>query len=160
MNKHAKKSDHLQAVDLPKTMAVEIPLPLLGAFANIEKSFFELCIDSGQQVLQAMMEQDREDLCGPRWKRDPDRSAGRGGTTKSEVTLGGRRIAIKRPRVRSKEGEEVEPPSFAFAADRDPLDHHTLNAVACGISSRKYARSLDSLPEEIEDRSTSKSSVS
>ena len=160
MNKHAKKSDHLQAVDLPKTMAVEIPLPLLGAFANIEKSFFELCIDSGQQVLQAMMEQDREDLCGPRWKRDPDRSAGRGGTTKSEVTLGGRRIAIKRPRVRSKKGEEVELPSFAFAADRDPLDHHTLNAVACGISSRKYARSLDSLPEEIEDRSTSKSSVS
>jgi transposase-like protein len=160
MTKHAKNSTHLQAVDLPKTMAVEIPLPLLGAFANIEKSFFELCIDSGQQVLQAMMEQDREDLCGPRWKRDPDRSAGRGGTTQSEVTLGGRRIAIKRPRVRSKEGEEVELPSFAFAAHRDPLDRHTLNAVACGISSRKYARSLDPLPEEIEDRSTSKSSAS
>jgi len=160
MTKHARNSKHLQAVDLPKTMAVEIPLPLLGAFANIEKSFFELCIDSGQQVLQAMMEQDREDLCGPRWKRNPDRSAGRGGTTQSEVTLGGRRIAIKRPRVRSKEGEEVELPSFAFAADRDPLDHHSLNAVACGISSRKYARSLDPLPEEIEDRSTSKSSVS
>ena len=107
-----------------------------------------------------MMEQDREDLCGPRWKQDPDRSAGRGGTTQSEITLGGRRIAIKRPRVRSKEGEEVELPSFAFAAARDPLDRHTLNAVACGISSRKYARSLDPLPEEIEDRSTSKSSVS
>ncbi len=160
MTKHAKNSRHLQAVDQPTTMAVEIPLPLLGTFANIEKSFFELCIDSGQQVLQAMMEQDREDLCGARWKRDPDRSAGRGGTTKSEVTLGGRRIAIKRPRVRSKEGEEVELPSFVFAADRDPLDHHAMNAVACGISTRKYARSLDPLPEEIEDRSTSKSSVS
>jgi transposase-like protein len=160
MTKHAKKSTHLQAVDLSNTMAVEIPLPLLGAFVNIERSFFELCIDTGQQVLQAMMEQDREDLCGPRWKQDPDRSAGRGGTTQSEITLGGRRIAIKRPRVRSKEGEEVELPSFAFAAARDPLDRHTLNAVACGISSRKYARSLDPLPEEIEDRSTSKSSVS
>jgi transposase-like protein len=160
MTKHAKNSNHLQAVDQPTTIAVEIPLPLLGAFANIEKSFFELCIDSGQQVLQAMMEQDREDLCGPRWKRDPDRSAGRGGTTQSEVTLGGRRIAITRPRVRSKEGEEVELPSFAFAAGRDPLDHHAMNAVACGISSRKYARCLDPLPEEIEDRSTSKSSVS
>jgi transposase-like protein len=160
MIKHAKNSTHLQAVDLPKAMAVEIPLPLLGAFANIEKSFFELCIDTGQQVLQAMMEQDREDLCGPRWKRDPDRSAGRGGTTQSEVTLGGRRIAIKRPRVRSKDGEEVELPSFAFAADRDPLDHHALNAVACGISNRKYARSLDPLPDEIDERATSKSSVS
>jgi len=160
MTKHAKKSNHLQAVDLPKTMAVEIPLPLLGAFANIENSFFELCIDAGQQVLSAMMELDREDLCGPRWKRDPDRRAGRAGTTKSEVTLGGRRIAVSRPRVRSKEGEEVDLPSFAFAAKRDPLDRHALNAVACGISSRKYARSFDPLPDEMEERSTSKSSVS
>jgi len=92
-------------------MVVEIPLPLLGAFANIESSFFELCIDSGQQVLQVMMEQDREDLCGPRRKRDP-------------------------------------------------LDRHTMNAVACGISSRKNDRSLDLLPDGIQERSTSKNSVS
>ncbi len=160
MAKHAKKADHLQLVDPPRTTMVEIPLPLLGAFANIERSFFDLCIDAGQQVLASMMEQDREDLCGPRWKRDADRTAGRAGTTQSEVTLGGRRIGMKRPRVRSQEGEEVALPSFAFAARRDPLDHHTLDAVACGISSRKYARSLDTLPEEIDERSVSKSSVS
>ena len=116
MTKHAKKSDHLQIVELPKTTTVEIPLALLGAFTNIENSFFDLCIDAGQQVLAAMMEQDREELCGPRWKRDPDRRAGRAGTTKSEITLGGRRIPIPRPRVRSQEGEEVELPSFAFAS--------------------------------------------
>ena len=160
MTKHAKKSDHLQLVDTPQTTIVEIPLPLLGALGNIEHSFFELCVDAGQQVLASMMEQDREDLCGPRWKRDPDRKAGRAGTTQSEVTLGGRRIAIPRPRVRSQAGHEMELPSFAFAARRDPLNEHTLNAVACGVSTRKYARSLDSLPEEIDERSVSKSSVS
>ena len=160
MTKHAKKSSHLQIVDLPKTTTVEIPLPLLGAFANIERSFFDLCIDAGQQVLTAMMEQDREDLCGPAWKRDADRKAGRAGTTRSEVTLGGRRIPMARPRVRSKEGREVELPSFAFAARRDPLDRQTVDAVACGVSTRKYARSLDTLPEEIDERSVSKSSVS
>jgi len=160
MSKHAKKSDHLQLVDAPKTTIVEVPLPLLGALANIEQSFFGLCIDAGQQVLASMMEQDREDLCGPRWKRDPDRKAGRAGTTKSEVTLGGRRIAIPRPRVRSQAGHEMELPSFAFATNRDPLDHHTVEAVACGVSTRKYARSLGALPEEIDERSVSKSSVS
>jgi transposase-like protein len=160
MTKHAKKSDHLQLVDQPKTTTVEIPLPLLGAFVNIERSFFDLCIDAGQQVLASMMEQDREDLCGPRWKRDPDRKAGRAGTTRSEVSLGGRRIAIGRPRVRSQEGEELGLPSFAFASSRDPLDRHTLDAVACGVSTRKYARSLGALPEEIDERSVSKSSVS
>jgi transposase-like protein len=40
------------------------------------------------------------------------------------------------------------------------LDRHTLNAVACGISSRKYARSLDPLPEAIDERAISKSAVS
>ena len=160
MTKHAKNSAHLQLVDLPKTTTVEIPLPLLAAFGNIENSFFDLCFDAGSQVLTALMEQDREDLCGPRWKRDPDRSAGRAGTTPSEVTLGGRRVPIRRPRVRSTNGQEMELPSFAFASRRDPLDRHTLNAVACGISTRKYARSLEPLPEEADERSTSKSSVS
>ena len=160
MTQHAKKSDHLQLVDVPRTTIVEIPLPLLGALGKVEQSFFELCIEAGQQVLASMMEQDREDLCGPRWKRDPDRKAGRAGTTKSEVTLGGRRIAIPRPRVRSQAGRELELPSFAFAANRDPLNHHTLKAVACGVSTRKYARSLESLPGEIEERSVSRSSVS
>jgi transposase-like protein len=107
-----------------------------------------------------MMEQDREDVCGPRWKRNSNRQAGRAGTTKSEVTLGGRRIAIRRPRVRSRSGQEVELPTFAFAANRDPLDHRTMEAVACGVSTRKYARSLDSLPKEVDERSVSKSSVS
>jgi putative transposase len=158
MTKHAKKSDHLQLVDLPKTATVQIPLPLLGAFANIKRSFFDLCIDAGQQVLASMMEQDREDLCGPRWKRDPDRKTGRAGTTKSEVTLGGRRIAMSRPRVRSQEGTELGLESFAFASSRDPLDRQALDAIACGVSTRKYARSLDSLPSEIEERSVSKSS--
>ena len=112
MTKHAKKFDHLQLVDAPRTTIVEIPLPLLGVIGNIEQSFFELCIDAGQQVLASMMEQDREDLCGPRWKRDPDRKAGRAGTTKSEVTLGGRRIAIPRPRVRSQAGGVNRPGFF------------------------------------------------
>ena len=160
MTKHAKKSAQLQLVDRPRTTSVEIPLPMLEVFADIETSFFEFCITTGQQVLFAMMEQDREELCGPRWKRDPERSAGRAGTTRSEVTLGGRRIKVPRPRVRSTEGAEVELPSFAFAANRDPMDRHTLNAVACGISNRNYARSLDPLPESIEEGSTSKSSVS
>ncbi len=160
MSKHAKKSDHLQVVEQPKTTTVEIPLPILGAFANIENSFFDLCFDAGSQVLTAMMEQDREALCGPRWKRDPERRAGRAGSTESEVTLGGRRVAMRRPRVRSKEGQEMELPSFVFASERDPLDRHAMNAVACGVSTRKYARSLEPLPDEADERSTSKSSVS
>ena len=147
-------------MERPPAATVQIPLPVLGAFASIERSYFDLCIRAGPQVLAAMMEQDRTELCGPRWKRDPDRRAGRAGTAPSEVTLGGRRIQMTRPRVRSQAGQEVELPSFAFAAHRDPLDAPAVNAVACGISTRKYARSLDTLPDEVAERSTSKRAVS
>ena len=67
---------------------------------------------------------------------------------------------MTRPRVRSQAGQELALPSFAFASDQDPLDAQTVNAVACGISTRKYARSLDPLPDEVRERSTSKSAVS
>ena len=65
---------------------------------------------------------------------------------RSEVTLGGRLIPIRRLRARDTQGE-LALPSFVFASDRDPLDRHTLEAIACGVSTRKYARSLDSLAE-------------
>jgi transposase-like protein len=158
MTKHASPSAHLQVVESPKTVAVQLPLPVLGALTSAKGALIDLFVGVGQQVLEALMEHDREELCGPKGKHDPQRRANRGGSTRSEVTLGGRRIAIRRLRARSEDGE-LELPSFAFAADRDPLDEHTLEAIASGVSTRKYARSLEPL-SEVESRSTSKSAVS
>ena len=160
MAKHANKSSHLQLVDLPKTVDVQVPLPVLGALANAENAFFDLCVDVGQQVFSVLMEQDREALCGPKGRHDPDRDAIRAGSTSSDVTLGGRRIPVRRLRARSVAGEELALPSFVFAADRDPLDRRTLEAIACGVSTRKYGRSLETLSEDQKERSTSKSAVS
>ena len=160
MTQHAKKLRHLQAVAPTKTATVEMPLPLFGVFAGIEHSYFDLCIRAGRHVLDAMMEQDREALCAPRWKRDPARGAGRTGTTPSEVTRGGRRVRMTRPRVQNPAGRALERPSDTCAANRDPLDARALDPVACGISTRKYARSLEPLPDDIEERATSKRAVS
>jgi transposase-like protein len=160
MAKHASKSAHLQLVDLPETVAVQVPLPVLGALANAENAFFELCVDVGQQVFSVLMEQDREVLCGPKGKHDPERRAHRTGSASSDITLGGRRIPVRRLRARSLGGEELALPSFAFATDRDPLDRRTMEAIACGVSTRKYGRSLEKLGEDQEQRSTSKSAVS
>ncbi len=158
MAKHASPSSHLQVVEPARTVAVQLPLPVLGALINAKGALFDLFVGVGQQVLGALMEHDRAELCGPRGKHDPQRRATRSGSTRSEVTLGGRRIAIRRLRARSEKGE-LELPSFTFAADRDPLDEHTLEAIASGVSTRRYARSLEPL-SQVESRSTSKSAVS
>jgi transposase-like protein len=133
---------------------------MLSALEDIDHAFFGVCVEAGKQVLSAMMEHDRTALCGLPWKPDEERAGRRAGSTESPVTLGGRRIAIRRPRVRSVGGEELGLPSFEAATDRDPLDRHTLEAVAAGVSTRRYAQSLDRLPPTQTARSTSKSAVS
>ena len=68
-----------------------------------------------------------------------------------QVTLGGRQVAVPRQRVRSADGE-VALPSFQWAAATDPLDEHTLAAVAAGVSTRRYAGTLDPVPAEVTER--------
>ncbi len=160
MTKHAKRSKFTQDLHVAHTAHVELPLPMLSALEDIDRAFFGVCIEAGKQVLGAMMEHDRTTLCGQPWKPDTERPGRRAGSTESPVTLGGRRISIRRPRVRSIEGEELGLPSFEAASDRDPLDRHTLEAMAAGVSTRRYARSLDRLPPTETERSTSKSAVS
>jgi len=144
----------------PPVATVQVPLPLLDVLTDTRTAFFGLCLDAGQQVLRTMMEEDRERLCGPKHVPNPQRRAQRGGSTRGEVTLGGRRILVPRLRVRSRDGHEVALPSFTYAAGRDPLDARTLEAIAIGVTTRKYRRGLDPLPEGTRERAVSKSSVS
>ncbi len=128
MSKHSTKSDSRQDQDLSLAHSahVELPLPMLSALEDIESAFFGVCIEAGKHVLGAMMEHDRTALCGLPWKPEEERPGRRAGSTESPITLGGRRIAIRRPRVRSIDGYELGLPSFEAATDRDPLDRHTL----------------------------------
>ena len=139
---------------------VSVPLPLLDVLADMKTSFFGLCLTAGQQVFRAMMEQDREQLCGPKHRPNPARRAVRGGSAPSEVVLGGRRIALPRLRARSTDGEELHLPSFTYASAHDPLDAYTLEQIAVGVATRKYRRTLDPLPADVSERAISKSAVS
>src|SRR5712691_4228648 len=131
-----------KAPAISSVATVQVPLPLLAVLADAKTAFFGLCLTAGQQVFQTLMEEDRAQLCGPKNVPNPDRHAYRGGSAPSEVVLGGRRIVITRLRARSVTGEELTLPSFAYASARDPLDAHTLEAIAVGVTTRKYPRTL------------------
>ena len=111
-------------------VTVQRPLPVLSRLRAVREGFFELCLRVGEQALDALMEQDRTELCGPKWARQPSRQAGRGGSTASEITLGGRRIRVRRLRAAAVDGRELALPSFLWAAERDPLDAQTWRARA------------------------------
>ena len=142
-----------------RPVTIQVPLPVLGVVNGVREAFHGLCIATGLQVLQAMMEVDREVLCGPKGRHQVERPAWRGGSVDSQVTLGGRQVELPRLRVRSADGE-VPLASFQWAAATDPLDEHTLAAVAAGVSTRRYAGTLDPVPADVTERATSSSAVS
>jgi hypothetical protein len=99
-------------------------------------ALFELAVSTGLQVLQRMLEEDRTAVCGPRYQHQAGRAAGRAGTTDSEVMMGGRRVAIRRPRVRAN-GREVVLPTLAALAASDPLSARTVEQLLVGVSTRQ-----------------------
>ena len=139
---------------------IQFSLPVGNVLRDVQSAFFGLCINAGKAVLGAMMEAERTALCGPKGVPDARRAAYRGGHTRSWVTVGGRRIAIARPRARAMQAGELTLPTFAWAAHEDPLNAATMAAMAARVSTRRYQSTLDALPAGAAESAVSRSAVS
>src|SRR5229473_6750697 len=134
-------------------------LPLVDLLVDTRSELMELAVASGLKVLQTMLEDDRTTICGQRYQHQVERQASRAGTVPSEVVLGGRKVALRRPRVRAH-GEEVPLPTFQTMASEDPLNRRVVEQMLVGVATRQYARSLEPLPTTMATRGVSKSAVS
>jgi putative transposase len=136
----------------------------LGELAGAAKEgLLALSVGVGLGVLDELMAAEVDEVVGPRGKHDPDRVAVRHGHEAGAVTLGGRRVAVERPRVRSADGSaEVPLESYRHFAARDALSRVVLERMLAGVSTRRYRRTQEPVGEQVEARarSTSKSSVS
>src|SRR5207248_4397753 len=89
----------------PAPAAPEQVLVSLGEIAeSAREGLLALAVGTGLQVIYAMMDADVAVLAGPKGKHQPDRVAVRHGTEDGSVTLGGRRLAVRRPRGRAADG--------------------------------------------------------
>ena len=70
-------------------------LPLVDILVDAQAELQELVVQSGLKVLEAMLEEDRVAVCGPRYAHLPERRASRAGHAPSEVVLGGRMVALR-----------------------------------------------------------------
>lgn len=145
-------------VPVPQDVSPLRHLPLVDLLVDTRTELFELAVRAGLRVFTTMLEEDRTAICGPRYAHEPDRAASRAGHVRGEVVLGGRKVAIERPRVRTAAGE-VPLPTFQTMAATDPLDRRVVEQMLVGVATRQYARSLEPLAD-VESHGTSKSAVS
>jgi putative transposase len=130
---------------------------------SAKEGLLAVSVGLGLGVLAELLEEEVVEVVGAKGKHDPDRVAVRHGHESGEVTLGGRRVAVERPRVRSADGRcELPLETYAYFADRDPLTQVVLERMLAGVSTRRYQRTQEPVGGEVEQaaRSTSKSSVS
>ena len=133
---------------------------LVGA---AREGLLALSVEVGLGVLRELLEQEVDEVVGPKGKWNPDRAAVRHGHEGGEVTLGGRRVPVERPRVRTADGEsEVPLVTYEHFAGRDQLDGVVLERMLAGVSTRRYRRTQEPVGEQVDTnaRSTSKSAVS
>lgn len=133
----------------------------LALVVDMRESVFEFVIREGLAELQERMLADVTAACGAsRYGHAEQRQAYRHGRTQGGVVMGGRRVTVVRPRVRTQDNREHELPTWAWATHEDPLDARAVEQMVVGVSTRKYARSLEKLPEDLNESATSKSAVS
>ena len=133
---------------------------LVGA---AKEGLLALSVEVGLGVLVELLELEVDEVVGPKGRWNRDRTAVRHGHEDGEVTLGGRRVAVKRPRARTADGEsEVTMRTYEYFADRDRLGRLALERILAGVSTRKYRRVQEPVGAQTEkrERSTSKSAVS
>lgn len=117
----------------------------------------------GLEVMAELMAAETDALAGAKGKHQPDRLAYRHGSEAGTVTLGGRRLPVRRPRVRTTDGAaELALASYEAFRSADLLATGVVARMLAGLSTRRYGAGLEPVGAAIEARmvGTSRSAVS
>jgi hypothetical protein len=104
----------------------------------VEEGLLAVAAATGVQVMATMMDADLTAICGPKGRHGPERIAVRHGTDDGSVTLGGRRVPVRRPRVRSADGTaELPVPTYEAFSGTGLLRRLAMEKMLAKLSTRR-----------------------
>ena len=110
--------------------------PLVAGMTATRASLLAWVHAQGVVALREVCAAEAAARAGPKGQHHAERTHHHGGTTATELTFGGRRIQVARPRVRSTAGTDAVLPSVAAWRQRDPLTARVLQQIVLGVSTR------------------------
>ena len=154
----ADTADAVVLPDLPE----EVVLTLTDIAGAAREGLLAMSVAAGMAVMQALFEGEIVEVAGPKGRHDPNRAAVRHGSGRGSVTLGGRRVAVDRPRARTLDGHEVPLASYTHFAAEDVLTRVVMERMLAGVASRRHARVAEPVGTVVdkEAKSTSRSAIS
>jgi putative transposase len=157
----ARLADTADAVVLPD-LPEEMRLAMTDIAGAAREGLLAMSVAAGMAVMAAMFEAEMTEACGPKGKHDATRAAVRHGHGGGSVTLGGRRVAVTRPRARTVDGHEVPLTSYEHFAADDMLTRVVMERMLAGVATRRHARTAEPIGTLIDKqaKSTSRSAIS
>ena len=153
-----------EALGLPERLAGRLDEHLAAFVAHMRQGLLAASTAVGLEVMDELMAVEVTEVAGPRGKHNPARVAMRHGTQPGTVTLGGRRLGVRRPRVRTtgEGGHELELDSYRVFASTDLLAEGIVARMLAGLSTRRYPAGLEPVGDQVDAQAsgTSKSAVS
>ena len=137
----------------------QLLFPMVAGIAATRTELMAWVHAVGLSALEELLRDDAARIAGPKGVHRTERTHHHWGSVPTELPLGGRRVTIKRPRVRSRSGREEVLPTLAHLRGTDPLPERVVNQILVGVSTRGYDASLEAPPAGVRSRGTSRSAV-
>ena len=133
--------------DRALTSQAELRSAVDAAWDGVGQSFDQFCLIAGVAALSEMLDDDVTALAGRAHARNADKPGYRWGRTQGRVGFHGGKVALERPRVRSKStGKELPLPSWQEAAEGGWLEEWAMSLMLMNVATRKFGRAVR-LPE-------------
>ena len=154
------QTDELDAaIPLPASVSVA----MADIAATMREGLLAMAVGAGLSVMQSLMDESVTEICGPKGKHRPGREAVRHGTEDGSVILGGRRVPVRRPRVRAADGSgEIGVAAYELFNSTELLGEMAMTRMLAKLSTRRYSAGLEPVGAEVDNvaSATSKSAVS
>jgi hypothetical protein len=122
MKKRAESAHGTQAENGPAPGLAQLMELMLAGMTTTRADLLAWVHAQGLAALDELFREEAVGLAGPKGRHQPARTHHHWGTTAAELTFGGRRVQVQRPRVRQAGGGEATLPSVAAFRRRDPLN--------------------------------------
>ena len=140
-----------------REMLMEVPLPMVEVWEELQAEVEQLTGQAGLRIISAILENEVTRRVGPSHQPGPESGAVRWGRQPGYVVFGGRKVVIERPRVRTRNGREVKLDSYRRLQDDGRRQRAVREGIVAGLTSRNYRRAVQSV---VEGYGIEKSSVS
>jgi putative transposase len=140
-----------------RELLVEMALLMAEVWKELQEQVEELTGQAGLKIIGAILENEVRQRVGPPHHPGPGSLAVRWGRPPGYVIFSGRKVAVERPRVRTRDGEEVELDSYARMQHGGRRQRVIREGIVAGLSSRNYRRAVESV---VDGYGIEKSSVS